>query len=574
MAKYDQIAEQVRASKKLTSPQEKIKGREKEQKKNAAGGVSFKMDHFDRLNRFLIIGVEGNTFYQSQKELVKENVKCLTKCLEKDPMRVIDMVVHVSTNNLAFKQDPALFVLASAASYKVDQNGIGNDVRQYALSNLPLVARTGAALYTFAQFVQAQRGWGRSLRRAFNDWLNKTPVDKLAYQSWKYKQRNGWTYRDVMRLTHPITDDPVRSEIFKYMARPDESPIRGSITEDMNQDIFTSTGKPRVAYPSLLQIWAADRLQRMSGATKKEVSEAVKLIVDHRLTHEAIPTQLRKSKEIWDALLNNMPMTAALRNLGVMTNINLITPGSNAEKKVVDLFSNKEVIANSRTHPIQFLIAAKQYSVGAGNLGNLTWSPSQNILDTLDDAFYTSFGNVPSTGKRILVAVDVSGSMTYGYIMGIRGWTPLMLSSAMALITYKVEPNAEFIGFDTNIRNLVMNRKDRIDTVNKRFEKYSGGGTNTSLPIKHANRYGPYDAVVSYTDNETWHHFGGWNSSGHVTEHVNQYVNKHGPVRFLNCATLTSGTSDVDPENPYMFELCGFSADTPKIISEYIAGNL
>ena len=38
----------------------------------------------------------------------------------------------------------------------------------------------------------------------------------------------------------------------------------------------------------------------------------------------------------------------------------------------------------------------------------------REIVDALDAAFYTAFGNVEPAGKRLLLALDVSGSMTCG----------------------------------------------------------------------------------------------------------------------------------------------------------------
>ncbi len=626
MANYATIAGRSRSRRTLTSQKEFITGREDEQVKNAAGGVSFKMDDFDRLMRFLVLGVEGDTYYTNQKTLVRQNVKSLDRCLQADPRRVVDMVVDVSTNNRAFKQDAGLFVLAAAASYKgapassrtsppnpnrflyqenyetalaeyeaskvVPSEEAALEVRQYALANLHRVARTGYALYRFAEFVKAQRGFGRSLRRAFADWLTKKPVDKLAYQSWKYKNRDGWSMRDIMRLAHPMTDDMVRAEIFTYMANPKSGKnplLTRSATEDMNTRLYTQVGKVRKngipGLSALAQIEAAEQLLHMEGSSRTVVAEAVKLITDHRLTHEAIPSHLRKSPEIWEALLNDMPVTAMVRNLGAMTANGLLTPMSASQKKVVNALSNAQKITDSRAHPMQFLIAARQYGIGHGNRGNLTWSPNQKVMDALDGAFYASFGNVPVTGGNILVAVDTSGSMSGSWshraIMGIEGWTPVMAAGAMALVTLATEPNSHLIGFDTRYHEIGFTAKNRIDTIVDRLSRHRGGGTNTNLPVQYAwdNKL-DVDAIVSYTDDETWAgqaRFASYyrtTGGGHVTEWVTKYADRYGPFKFLNCAMIATGTSDVDRKNPMMFELNGMDANTPRIISEYVQGNL
>src|SRR5690606_8097822 len=100
-----------------------------------------------------------------------------------------------------------------------------------------------------------------------------------------------------------------------------------------------------------------------------------------------------------------------------------------------------------RVHPIQVLSALETYRRGHGVRGNLVWSPNTAIVDALDDAFYASFGSVEPTGKRRLVALDVSGSMGSGYIAGVPGLTPRTASMAMAMVTCKTEAETLVVGF-------------------------------------------------------------------------------------------------------------------------------
>ena len=41
-----------------------------------------------------------------------------------------------------------------------------------------------------------------------------------------------------------------------------------------------------------------------------------------------------------------------------------------------------------------------------------SWFPVQRVVDALDAAFKTAFGNVEPTGKRMMLALDASGSMS------------------------------------------------------------------------------------------------------------------------------------------------------------------
>src|ERR671924_1435329 len=164
---------------------------------NSAGGFAWAVDDWTRLRRFLILGSEGGSYYASQWMLTRENAQAVERCLGEDGPRAVAEIVRVSDEGRAPKNDPALFALAMAA-------GLGDEpTRKAALAALPQVARTGTHLFQFATFVEGFRGWGRSLRRGVGRWYAAQGVDALAYQAVKYRQREGVTHRDLLRLAHP-----------------------------------------------------------------------------------------------------------------------------------------------------------------------------------------------------------------------------------------------------------------------------------------------------------------------------------------------------------------------------------
>src|SRR5690349_2711410 len=127
---------------------------------NSAGGYVWAVDHWTRLDRFLVLGSEGGTYYIRERPLTQENAKAVVECLAEDGARVVHRVVEISESGRAPKNDPALFVLAMAA-------GLGDaETRAAALAALEKVARTGTHLFHWLQYVTAFRGWGRGVRKA------------------------------------------------------------------------------------------------------------------------------------------------------------------------------------------------------------------------------------------------------------------------------------------------------------------------------------------------------------------------------------------------------------------------
>ena len=131
---------------------------------NSAGGYSFPVDNWTRLERFLILGSEGGSYYATQQKLTAENAKAVQACVAADGLRVVKTIAQVSDAGRAPKNDPAIFALAIAAAEGDDKT------RAAALAALGAVCRTGTHLFHFAQFVDGMRGWGRGLRKAVGAW--------------------------------------------------------------------------------------------------------------------------------------------------------------------------------------------------------------------------------------------------------------------------------------------------------------------------------------------------------------------------------------------------------------------
>ena len=55
---------------------------------NSAGGYAWPVDKWTRLDRFLVLGSEGGTFYIGERKLTQENAQAVIECLAEDGRRV------------------------------------------------------------------------------------------------------------------------------------------------------------------------------------------------------------------------------------------------------------------------------------------------------------------------------------------------------------------------------------------------------------------------------------------------------------------------------------------------------
>ena len=77
---------------------------------------------------------------------------------------------------------------------------------------------------------------------------------------------------------------------------------------------------------------------------------------------------------------------------------------------------------------------------------------------------------VDPTNKRFLLAIDVSGSMSWGNCNG-SAITPRVASAAMAMLTAHTEPQYHFVGFSNRLVPLNINSTQRLDTVIRTIEQ-------------------------------------------------------------------------------------------------------
>jgi 60 kDa SS-A/Ro ribonucleoprotein len=533
------------------------------QVRNSDVGYSWGVDDWTRLRRFLVLGSEGGSYYAGEWQLTRENAEAVGRCLVADGPRAVAEIVGVSEAGRAPKNDPAVFALALAA-------GAGDDpTRKAALEALPQVCRTGTHLFQFATFVEGFRGWGRSLRRAVGRWYAAQSPDALAYQAVKYRQRQGVTHRDLLRLSHPartVTAGNPTLEISREHSRVFEWIVRGGETD----------GLPRV-------------IEGYAQAQESErASETAALVREYRLPREAVKSEHLRTREVWEALLDGMPMTALIRNLATMTRVGVVEPGSAGTAKVVAQLGDAERIRSARVHPIAVLSALRTYQSGRGVRGRGEWAPVRDVVDALDAAFYTAFANVEPTGKRFLLALDVSGSMELGQVAGVPGLTPRDASAALALVTAATEERYEIVGFYAGrggrkfgkrrewylgrdgLTPLAISPRQRLNDAIRAVSGLPFGGTDCALPMLYAQaQEREVDAFVIYTDSETWA------GDVHPAQALQDYRRASGiDARLVVVGMVSNGFSIADPGDPGMLDVVGFDTATPQLISDLARGEV
>lgn len=599
---------------------------------NRGGGFCFKVSDKTLVERILILGI-GDGYYSSAASNTQEAVNAIKTMLQEGKSRIVlDVLKDVYTNNRAAKLDPTFVVLAllchdshletrreacEIVSSLSTFSHLCTFLKYYIASGKP---KTTSEISTTSTS-NSSGCWGRLMKKTLANWVKKYNSHDLLYQVFKYLSRDGWTFRDVLRCIHiKPTKLPIEVQMsLKVISKYGDKNINSE--EAFNNAI--DFGRANNISSVDIEYIEGIKFMKTCAETVDIIPQMVEMIQKHNFTHEFVPKWALKEKEIWVALLldrNNhikMPMTALIRNLGVMTSRGVFDDPTIVDQ-IVSLLNNHDAIKRSRIHPATLTIAWKQYEQGRGEKGKNTWTPVKQIVDALEKAIYLSFGNVEPTNKKILHAFDASGSMTCPMTV-----LPCMTSAEavalLGLICSKSEQSStqQYVLFSNNniqshsynvsstgLRPISFRPNSSLKDAARVVQISDWGTTNCSLPIddkiklfkqqyetlanvdkilfQNALRdndqvllssirdsFGIFfpEVFVIYTDNDV-------NSGRHPALALKEYRELTGILaKFAVVATTASKTSIADPKDAFMLDFVGFDASLPQLLRDFIANN-
>ena len=251
------------------------------QVRNEAGGFVWRVDDLERLRRFLVLGSEGGTYYASQQTVGQENAQALLRLIgEGRGPEAVKIIVEYSTEGRTAKQDPIILCLAICARSK------HLETKRAAYAAITQVLRIPTHLFTFIDtcetLSQPTTGWGRAHRKAIQKWYTGKKPRNLAVAVTKYKQRNGWSHRDVLRLCHVKPQDPAIQFVLKYVIKGFEAVKEAAACAGVGQDLTA----------------ACTFLRGVEEAKTMNEEELVGAIRELGLAREHIPTNHLNSSKV------------------------------------------------------------------------------------------------------------------------------------------------------------------------------------------------------------------------------------------------------------------------------------
>lgn len=543
-----------------------------DQIKNDAGGYVNQVECLKQLQRFAIIGCEKGTYYASEEKLEVKNVESLDKLIASGKgLDAVNLLKEISLNRRNVKQGALLYAYAILCRCN------NSEVKQAAYKEINNLCRIPTHLFMFVNFcekVSAGSGWGRAHKRAVGEWylqFNEKP-ERLVYLITKYKMREKWSHKDVVRLSHTHVDMEDKSPmafLLRYITKGFDK-AKQYYLEEENEATVKIANLVKI-YEEASRCMVADQL--------------CQYISTHKLAHEHCPTEMLREKSVWAALLPHMPDEAMLRNLGRMSNLGMFETNGQDEQMVLQKIEslnpglpsgeqsqgNTEESGRRLMHPYKILIAKVTYEAGHGDKGKLTWTPNEKIVKALETAFYKAFKAVRRTGKTYYLAVDVSGSMT-SPVIGCSNISCSMAAATMMMVTARREQNTIIKGFSQKMTDLGINMSDTLQEVMTKVGKVTMGSTDCAQPMIDAMdmKRRDIDVFVIYTDNETWY------GQVHPSEALRQYRQyaSNRDVKLIVCGMAANNFTIADTGDLNMLDICGFDSEAPQVISQFTEGKL
>lgn len=494
---------------------------------NHCGGPCYRLPATDRFVRFLVLGSESS-YYCSSSTIQEETISCIQELYTFPEGNGIDFMIQkildCDSQGKVPKHSHILYAMACLCE-------LSEEVRKRVFEELLIpCCRTLSHLCEFLSYLK-KISWGRHTRRHLSLWFNQFSPRELAYQCTKYRNRKGFTPKDLLRLVHPYPITKDQEQVYQFcLGTWNYTSGEGEVSEYLH---------------------AVEKMLRSS-----DMYEVVPFILQHRFTWEHVGQQaLLKQAHIWNTLIaTEMPFHAFLKNLVRMLGCDT------SEPLILHYLGQTHLLEHARVHPIQIMLASTMLAKSA----YAQYYPS--ILTRLDDLFHASFQQVRSMQKRILVGMDVSASMDSSRCIGCPHISAREAACAFAMILKHTEPYAHFMAFTDTLIPFDIRTQDRLHEVIENAKRLPFGNTDCSLPIQYAlDKKQEVDLFLVITDNET--------NCNKVPpkELLAKYRKEVFPhAKMVVLSTASTDVSIADPNASYMLDVAGFDPSVFQVIRQFV----
>ncbi|WP_287907631.1 RNA-binding protein [Acinetobacter sp.] len=499
---------------------------------NEAGGRAYTLKSRAALAQLAATGTLNQTFYQNAQVQLDH---ILNLALEVDPEFVAKTAIYA--RQTAHMKDTPVVLLALLSELDAE----------LFKRIFPLIIDNGKQLRNFVQIMRSgmigRKSLGSLPKRMVNEWILSASAQQLIAAN----VGSSPSLADVLKMTHPKPKTAEQDAFFAYVL-----------------------GKEYQLAQLPAQVQALEQF-------RLGVNTELPKVPMQLLTH------LNLNQQQWAEIARNGSWQILRMNLNTFLRHDVFKI-KGMTKIIADKLMDEQSILKSRVFPYQLM---------------MTWSAldqemPHEIANALKFAMQCSISNVPKLQGNVIIAIDVSGSMSSsitGYRQGATSQLRCVDVAALFASAFKyVNPNIRLIAFDTQVRHLsnlirvqeYLKRKNLMKQQNleidifalaKKFASMCGGGTDCSKPLELlVKEKAKVDMVIYFSDNESWadqipraHRQTGM-------MHYWKQLKQHNPDAKLVCVDLQPYATTQLPEHKDVMNIGGFS-DTVFTLIESFANN-
>jgi len=366
---------------------------------------------------------------------------------------------------------------------------------------------------------------GTRPKRLVQQWLEKASIATLMRAS----VGKDPSLADIVRMVHPRPADSVRRAFYGWLlGRPyDVAALPGEIAG--------------------FEAWKRDR------------SRPLPTVPFEWLTAEPLTTPQ------WAELVDRMGWQALRMNLNTLARHGVFQVDGLAAR-IAERLSDAEAQSRAKVMPHQLLVA----------LGTVDEAIPLTIQAALEEALERSLAGVPAVPGRVVVAPDVSGSMSSpltGYRKGASSKVRCIDVAALtAAAIMRRNPGTRVMPFAHDVVALDLDPLARVAVNAARLAAIGGGGTQVSAPLAKLNAdRTDVDIVIIVSDNESW--VDGRDGNG-ATATMNEWnrLKKRCPAAKLICIDLQPHGTTQAREGADILNVGGFSDALFETVARFAAG--
>jgi 60 kDa SS-A/Ro ribonucleoprotein len=409
---------------------------------NPEGALAWVMPDEDRVQQMCMVGVMGNTFYATERELVDETTDALFNVASKNPQLLHDCIIKGRQDGFVRTVNIAGLVFLSMTDKNLFKSAFNK------------VIITGGDLGDFIDMCHRSRGFGRSVKGAINNWLSENMSEFYAI---KYRKQ----ITDAIRVARPVPFEG-KEQIFNWLFDKPTGEL----------------GRTLTSYKAAIE------------CIKENMWDgAIEHINIGRLDYQTLTPYGNPPKEAWAAIAKSMGTMALLKYLDKLDNEGVFTPDNMVWMR--ERFT-VEALKKARVFPFRLYIAYD-------NIKNMA---VKNLLaDVLND-YVTKYDWGKWLGSYA-ICPDISGSMTDE--VGKNHVVPATIAGMITGILYKGMSNSIVLPWGTDVVPHKPPRADSVITHIDAIKRAGGGGTNMERPIQYLidNKI-KVDNVIIITDGVDW----------------------------------------------------------------------